>query len=453
VRPQAVSPSRWNHRRVAYPELPFQRDLARLASRMNEQFASRRQNLQKPFHGTMKIAYVTIADPADIRAWSGINHYILRALSNQPGVEVIPVGPLKTPRVMVSKLKTLRARLLPSRGRYLWTRDPGLLRTYARKVSRKLRDVRCDLIFSPGTEPIAYLETEKPIVCWTDAPFAAVLDYYPWYSNLSRASRGEGMESDTRALGRCDMAIFTSEWAADASVCGHRADPAKIRVLTFGPNLEIHLTEDQLEDLLPPRRRPPWRFLFVGVEWQRKGADIVLKVVAELNRRGYPSEMIVAGCRPPASMGALPSYLKLEGFLDKRSEHDRKRLQELYQSALFYFMPSRAETSGVVFCEANAFGVPCLAPETGGVPTLIENGINGQRFALDTSTDAYTDFIISLMKKSSCYDEMARRSLRVSRQRLNWEASAASLHSLLQSLLAARHNLAPTRIAPYSGSP
>lgn len=388
----------------------------------------------------MKVAYVTIADPADIRAWSGTNHCISRALSSQPGVEVIHVGPLKTPRVIVSKLKTLRARLLPSRGRYLWTRDPGLLRTYARKVGRLLRDLPCDLIFSPGTEPIAYLETEKPIVCWTDAPFAAMLGYYPWYSNLSRASRSEGMECDTRALGRCDMAIFSSHWAADASVAAHRADPAKIQVLPFGPNLEIHLRENQLEDLLPLRRRTPWRFLFVGVEWQRKGADIVLEVVAELNRRGYPSEMIVAGCRPPASIGALPPYLKLEGFLDKRSEHDRKKLRDLYQSALFYFMPSRAEASGVVFCEANAFGVPCLAPETGGVPTLIENGVNGQRFALDTSTDGYTDFIISLMKEPSRYDEMARYSLRVSRRRLNWEASGASLHSLLQSLLAARHN-------------
>ncbi|HEY5704451.1 MAG TPA: glycosyltransferase family 4 protein [Terrimicrobiaceae bacterium] len=389
----------------------------------------------------MRIAYVTIADPADIRAWSGLNHCILRALSGQPGVEVIPVGPLKTLRVMLSKLKTLRARLLPSRGRYLWTRDPGLLRTYARKVNRILRDVPCDLIFSPGTEPIAYLETEIPMVCWTDAPFAAMLDYYPWYSNLSSASRREGMEGDTRALRRCDMAIFSSHWAADASVSGHRTDPAKIQVLTFGPNLEIHFTEDELEDLLPLRRRPPWRFLLVGVEWQRKGADIVLEVVAELNRRGYPSEMIVAGCRPPASMGALPPYLKLEGFLDKRSELDRRKLRDLYKSALFYFMPSRAEAFGVVFCEANALGVPCLAGETGGVPTLVENGINGQRFALGTSTDGYTDFIISLMKQSSRYDEMARRSLRVSRQRLNWEASGASLHSLLQSLLAARHSV------------
>ena len=389
----------------------------------------------------MKVAYVTIADPADVRAWSGTNQWILRALSNQPGVEVIPVGPLKTVRVMVSKLKTLRARLLPSLGRYLWTRDAGLLRTYARKVSRILRDVPCDLIFSPGTEPIAYLETEKPIVIWTDAPFAAMLDYYPWYSNLSSASRSEGLEGDTRALRRCDMAIFSSHWAADASVSGHRADAAKIRVLPFGANLEVYLTEDQLEGLLPLRRRPPWRFLLVGVEWQRKGAGIVLEVVAELNRRGFPSEMIVAGCRPPRSLGTLPPYLKLEGFLDKRSEHDRKKLEDLYQAALFYFMPSRAEASGVVFCEANAFGVPCLASETGGVPTLIENGINGQRFALDTSTDGYTDFIISLMKRSTRYEEMARRSLRVSRQRLNWETSGASLHCLLQSLLAARHSV------------
>jgi glycosyltransferase involved in cell wall biosynthesis len=314
-----------------------------------------------------------------------------------------------------------------------------LLRIYARKVRRLLRNVPCDVILSPGTEPIAYLETEKPMVCWTDAPFAAMLDYYPWYSNLSRASRREGMECDTRALRRCDLAIFSSHWAADTSIAEHRADPAKIQVLTFGPNLEIALTDDQLEGLLPLRRRMPWRFLLVGVEWKRKGADIVLDVVAELNRRGYPSEMIVAGCRPPASSGALPPYLKLEGFLDKRFEPDRLKLRELYQSALFYFMPSRAEASGVVFCEANAFGVPCLVPDTGGVPTLIDNGVNGQRFPLDTSTGDYTDFIISLMK-SSRYEEMARRSLRVSRERLNWGASGASLNSLLHSLLAAKHN-------------
>ena len=202
-------------------------------------------------------------------------------------------------------------------------------------MSRILRRVPCDLILSPGTEPIAYLETGKPIVCWADAPFAAMLNYYSWYCNLSPVSQREGMECDTRALKRCNMAIFSSEWAADASVSGHRVDPAKVHVLTFGPNLDIDFSEDQLKKLLPLRRRRPWRFLLVGVEWQRKGADIVFDVVGELNRRGYPSEMIVAGCRPPAAMGALPSYLRLEGFLDKRSENDRAKLRDLYKSALF----------------------------------------------------------------------------------------------------------------------
>ena len=391
----------------------------------------------------VKVAYVTIADPFDIRAWSGLNHGILRALSRQPGVELVPIGPLKTSRVMASKLKMLYAQLFPSRGRYLWTRDPGLLQAYARIASRMLRRVPCDLILSPGTEPIAYLETKKPIVCWADAPFSAMLNYYSWYCNLSPVSQREGMECDTRALKRCNMAIFSSEWAADASVSGHRVDPAKVHVLTFGPNLDIDFSEDQLKKLLPLRRRRPWRFLLVGVEWQRKGADIVFDVVGELNRRGYHSEMIVAGCRPPAAMGALPSYLRLEGLLDKRSENDRAKLRDLYKSALFYFMPSRAEASGVVFCEANGFGVPCLAPDTGGVPTLIENGINGQRFAPNTSTDGYADFIISVMENSSRYDEMARSSLRISRERLNWEATGASLGSLLESLLGPGGNYPP----------
>jgi glycosyltransferase involved in cell wall biosynthesis len=381
----------------------------------------------------MKIAYLTIDDPANVNAWSGINAHMAEALRKQQAVELFHIGPLRTsPRTLISKLKACLLTLRYCK-RYLWSRDPGLLRVYARRAERLLPS-DCDLIFSPGTEPISYLRTDKPVVFWTDAPFAAMLNYYPWYCDLSRAARRDGLQCNTLALRRSRLAIYSSAWAANAAIEQQSGDPAKIRVLPFGANLQRSLRDEELEVLIGRRQASPWEFLLVGVDWLRKGGDIALEVIGELNRRGFPSELVVVGCQPPKSIGALPGYLKLEGFVDKRTTRGQLRLTELYNSALFYFMPSRAEAYGIAFCEANAFGLPCLARDTGGIHSLIEDGVNGQCFALHQSIGNYVDFITATMA-SGGYPAMSRNSLRLSRERLNWNASASSLMASLHSIV------------------
>jgi glycosyltransferase involved in cell wall biosynthesis len=320
-----------------------------------------------------------------------------------------------------------------SRKRYLWPRDPALLRAYARRAQRLLPP-DCDLIFSPGTEPISYLRTDKPIVFWTDAPFAAMLNYYPWYCGLSDAGTRDGLQADTLALRRARLAIYSSAWAADSAIHQHGGDPSKIRILPFGANLESTLTDTELETLILQRQTRPWQFLLVGVDWMRKGADIALEVVGELNRRHFPSALIVAGCQPRNSIGALSRYLNLEGFLDKRTEGGRLRLIELYRSALFYFMPSRAEASAIAYCEANAFGVPCLATDTGGVRSIIQDEVNGRCFPPDQPISDYADFILATVR-SGVYPAMCRNSLRLSREKLNWQAGVNSLMPILHSIV------------------
>lgn len=393
----------------------------------------------------MKVAYITIADPASVSAWSGTNHGIFRALSMQKGVEVIPVGPLSSAHVWVSKAKALAHRALTPGRRYLWTRDPRLLRGYARHASELLRDIDHDIVFSPGTEPLAFLETDKPVVSWSDAPFAAMVGYYPWYSNLCSPTLREGAEVDTRALSRCDLAIYSSQWACDSAVSRHGADPAKLRVIPFGANLSSDVTDENLPLLIESRMQSPWRFLLVAVEWHRKGADIVLEVVKELNRRGYPSGMIVAGVQPSKLQQPLPECLKLAGFFDKNTEEGRRGLRDLYRAATFYFMPSRAEATAIVYCEANSFGVPCLASKTGGTPSLIEDGVNGWCFPLDAQVGDYADRIISVMAGGE-YPQWARNALRISRERLNWASSGARLCAALAEVLASRRSPASTAV-------
>lgn len=385
----------------------------------------------------MTIAYLTIEDPANVNAWSGINTHMAEALRKQPSVDLMHVGPLRTCHKLISRFKAGLLGVL-SRKRYLWSRDPSLLRAYARRAERLLPSA-CDFIFSPGTEPISYLRTDKPVIFWTDAPFAAMLNYYPWYCDISWAARRDGLESDTLALRRSRLAIYSSDWAANAAIEQHGGDPSKILVLPLGANLESTLTHSELETLNAERQAAPWQFLLVGVDWVRKGADIALEVIGELNRRGFPSELVVAGCRPPHLVGNLARHLRLEGYIDNRTRIGQARLEQLYRSALFYFMPSRAEAFGIVYCEANAFGLPCLARNTGGVHSIIQDEVNGRCFAPDQPTSAYADFIVATMR-SGVYPTMCRNSLRLAHEKLNWNASVDRLMPVLHSIISKPHD-------------
>ena len=61
------------------------------------------------------------------------------------------------------------------------------------------------------------------------------------------------------------------------------------------------------------------------------------------------------------------------------------------------FVPTRADCTPIVFCEANAFGIPVITTDTGGVSSIIKNGENGFAFPLDATPDEYANTIQSLL--------------------------------------------------------
>ena len=382
----------------------------------------------------LRIAYVSIQSADDVNAWSGLNHNIANCLRQQ-GARVEMVGPLASkPRIFWSKARAVCRRLLTGK-RELWTRDIQLMRYYASETARRLATLDYDLIFSPGTEPITYLPAniDKPVVFWTDAPFGAMVDYYPWYTGLGEHCLRDGMFSDTEALRRAALGIYSSDWATRLAEEKHAALPDRLAVVPFGSNLKSSVEESEVDALVTQRLGHPWRILFVGVDWERKGADTVLAAVTELNRRGRAAEMIVVGCQPPARVLPLPDFVKLEGFIDKRSDAGRQRMADLYRSTLLFFMPSNAEAFGVVFCEAGAHAVPCLATATGGIPTIIQNGVNGQLLPQGASVDEFVHEILRLAEPST-YRTMAHATLRSYRERLNWEVSGRRVMELLRDV-------------------
>lgn len=68
------------------------------------------------------------------------------------------------------------------------------------------------------------------------------------------------------------------------------------------------------------------------------------------------------------------AFIKFIGYLDKNNSEEYKKYIYLYQECNAFILPTRAECAGLVFAEANAFGMPIFATKTA---TYVRNGENG----------------------------------------------------------------------------
>ncbi len=379
----------------------------------------------------MDIAYVTTYDGNDIQKWSGTGYHISEALKNQL-LYVEHISSLNNAYSLPFKAAgRLYNRLFKKN--YLADRNPSVLKNYARQVSKSLSHLDADVVFSPGTVPITYLECRQPIAFWTDATFAGMIDFYPEFSNLCEQSIKDGNRMEQMALERCQLAIYSSDWAAKTAINKYRVNPSKVKVVPFGANIKCNRDFNDIKEIVASRPRDKCKLLFLGVDWFRKGGDVALEVAKQLNEAGINVELTIAGCQPVVEE-PLPNYVKSLGFISKSTHQGRHQIDKLLAESHFLILPSRAECYGVVFCEANSFGVPCIAANSGGIPTIIKNGLNGQLFSENAEISEYCNYISDTLSNYSQYENLALSSFYEYQDNLNWAVAGKTVKKMLMEL-------------------
>lgn len=380
----------------------------------------------------MKIAYVTTYDSSYPGNWSGTGYYIRKALEKQD-VSLNPIGPLERRIGLWNRVKEKCARYLLGKV-HMHNREPSVQEGYGRQVEERLRsDV--DVIFSPGTIPVSSVAVDIPVVFWTDATFSGITSLYPAYKNLDQSTIENGHAMEQRALNRCSLALYSSEWAARTARQEYDVEPSKVKVVPFGANLEVSCPRghDDIDQFLRRRRGERCRLLFVGKDWERKGGDTALKVARILNQRGTSTELVVVGCEPELTVEE-EEYVSCMGVIDKSNASGRKRLRELFVSSDFLLLPTRAECFGIVFAEASAHGLPSLATDVGGVPTALRDERNGFTLPVEADPEAYADLVETYWRSPEDYERLSHSAFDEYWNRLNWETAATEVTTLLRSL-------------------
>lgn len=388
----------------------------------------------------IKLACATVYDAKDSRAFGGRTYYHLQAVASQ--VQTMHfLGPLS--RVMFQETIAIGKRKIyrrMSHKEYHACRDRRIVESYSRQIAQRLEKLDVNIVLSPESEcsqPIAYLDCPQPIITWTDSPWAAVVDVYPEYSSklICKETLRDAVANERAALSRVSRAIYWCEWGAQSAIRHYGVDPAKIRVVSPGPALEPDqaLTLAEARDVVRARPKDLCRLLFVGGNWIRKGGDIAMEVAKGLNRAGLATELVIVGCQPPE--GPLPKFVRALGYISRTSKEGAAKLNGLFKTSHFLLVPSCAEVYGLVFAEANAFALPSLGTDVGGIPEIVRSGINGATFPLSASPDAYCAYIEDLFIHYERYEQLAYNALSEYQTRLNNSAAARSVADAIRELL------------------
>lgn len=376
----------------------------------------------------MKLAYATTFSAQDVSNWSGTPFHMSQALEKD-GMHLDYIGELERKLPPFFKLNQAWKKFTCGQ-RESPRFNVVAAKYYSEQASKLLTPLNADAIIAPQINPVAYLDCKQPIVLWTDALYASLLGFYPAFSNHSATSIEQGNQITRECLSRCELAIFSSDWAAQSAVELYGTSKDKVKVVPFGANMNSHHTVDDIRAMLKLRSRDTVKLLFLGKHWDRKGGDIVFNVAKALHAAGQKVELNFVGCHPPKSE-EVPAYIKCHGFISKRTPEGVAKITALLQESHFLFVPSRAEAYGIVFCEANAFGLPCLTSYVGGISTIVKNNINGMTFGLDASPRVYCDYIIDLMQNYDRYEELALSSFHEYETRLNWSMAVKEVKKLI----------------------
>ncbi len=300
----------------------------------------------------MRVAVASIGDPRSPNTWSGVTAGILGGLDDL-GVGTVAMD-LSLPRGPERAL--LAAAALPTRNRYDAEGAALSARVRGLRARRAAARDTVDGVIQIGTT--FALPAGTRFVTLEDMTLRQATACHPVFSRMSAAASDGWERRRARIYDAARMCTAASRWTADSLAHDYGLPGARIAVVGFGAN---HRAIQAARDWRSPR------FLFVGIDWERKGGPLLLRAFARLRSTLPEARLDVIGGHPALAQEGVTFH----GVLSQKVERERETVLELFSRATCFAMPSQVEPFGIVYVEAAAAGIPSIGSSIGGPRDLI----------------------------------------------------------------------------------
>ena len=215
--------------------------------------------------------------------------------------------------------------------------------------------------------------------------------------------------------------IFTYSHNIAASLTQqYGTKPSKVKTIGVGCNVVR-------PDKVNTKKYESKNILFVGVEWERKGGDLLLSAFRQVLRQVPEAQLTIVGCQP---QGIDCPNVNIVGRVPLAD------VPQYYQEAAVFCMPARREPFGLVYLEAMIYQLPVVALPIGALPELVTTGHNG--YLVNSDPDALAEKLVQLITNPAQCAAMGQSGASMA-ERYNWSAVGRemkeSIHAVIQEEL------------------
>ena len=178
--------------------------------------------------------------------------------------------------------------------------------------------------------------------------------------------------------------------------------------------------------------------LSVGRLEPLKGYDLLINSLSYINLENTNFKLIIIGGDDRSNkelqrLKQIAKINKLDDKVDFMGAVDHYRLPLYFSASDIFAMPSAYETFGIAALEASACGLPVIAPQVGGLKSIVNHGMTGY-LTDNRCPESFMHYMEILLKNKQIRDVFGLNS-RKHAMNFSWEKSTEDLIDVFEKIL------------------
>lgn len=339
----------------------------------------------------------------------------------------------KYERIRLHHVRMVFSSDMDSVGKFAWSKILVLFITIARVWWARIRTRSSVLYYPPSGPNKVPVLRDIVLLCTTRWLFRRVVFHF-------HAGGVSGFESALPGLLRPFFRFAYRK--ADLSIRTAPQNPEDGRLLAAERDVVVPNGIADARGTVPERAYAasgPFEILFTGVLVESKGVRVLLEAFRRLNLQGIDARLRIMGkWNDPALREWSMRFIEHEGLAGKVEFlgvlRDREKNLRFAGCDVFCF-PSffEAESFGLVLVEAMQFGRPVVSTRWRGIPSVVDNGVNGYLVPV-ASPDEVAEKLALLAHDPGLRQRMGQEGRRIFEQRFTLEAFHRAMERELSAL-------------------